>query len=802
METCVLMGYAAVNSINNGRFDCRALPMHNIRREGVLLKFSIDNPADNPTEGKWMINCRIKISCPSTRVMAIIETVTIDNTGKLWITARFSQSVPNSNKFDRGVHIVSQQESFEHQVLSTGFYNKTKTNDNGRRILEALYGGRAITHNYPTRTRAYNFPSEVPIALNQYQCDYVNMITGNIPIVVGCSPFGCGKSMTIVAAALEIHKKMAEESVLRKYMKQVMLTQSNYASVNLVDIAKRIRPEILSYFKFVRYISEKNWKELSEDCKTEYDLPTLMALEFKAWALGEKTSKKLDYPQKLNMINFLLNEKLLYPENFKGEAFLTFENGCKRSEPWPSYLLKAFFNLYEPDLIITTTDSLQSLLKSAVLLPHSVGAIQIDEASQVPEYAFISLLTTFPNACYGLIGDIQQLPPYCDTNLSGKLKDYGIGNTMERAVAGKLFPQAMLREVYRCNPRVTNLLSDLFYEGRLIPGVTENQRNEFIRKRPDFWPATQFPVMIVNNEDRGSRVGTSYQNNSEEETVKTLLNRLTKKYNGYKLQPSDIGVISFYAAQTSLLIGSLRDRGVKCGTVDAFQGSEREVIILCCTNERISQFMQMSKRINVAMSRARQATIIIGNVNGLKVAGYWRDIVREAERHYCIIQAESLGDIRIQPYRAAQRQNTEEYHNNRTQVPRVSNQSLISNQMGVLSISSPNPELSTLLSAEVMVLKKELEDARKTADLLKNELKKVQEKFQEKEWNLCEICVSPYQQGVADKTPKFLVCGHTFCQGCIICMTRSNTIDCPTCRFASQGPAEQLKTNFAIYKHL
>ena len=55
-----------------------------------------------------------------------------------------------------------------------------------------------------------------------------------------------------------------------------------------------------------------------------------------------------------------------------------------------------------------------------------------------------------------------------------------------------------------------------------------------------------------------------------------------------------------------------------------------------------------------------------------------------------------------------------------------------------------------------MVLKKELEDARKTADLLKNELKKVQEKFQEKEWNLCEICVSPYQQGVADKTPKFL----------------------------------------------
>ncbi|EFP03507.1 hypothetical protein CRE_09502 [Caenorhabditis remanei] len=856
METCVLMGYAAANSINNGRFDCRALPMENISRKGPILKFSIENPPENPTEGKWLVNCRIKIDCPLTNVMAIIETIVITDPRRLWVTARLSSNVPNNNKFDRGIHIVSQQGSQENQVLRTGFFHKTGLNDNGRRILEALYGGRAITHNYPTRTRSYNFPSNIPIALNQYQCNYVNMITGNIPIVVGCSPFGCGKSMTIVTAAVEIHKKTAEENLLRKYNKQLMLTQSNYASVNLVEIAKKIRPEILSDFKFVRYISEKNWKELSDDCKTEYDLPKLMGKVFKSWALGEKTSELLSFPHMENMINFLLDGEFLFPEYFTGAAFCTFKfPRFQKRYPSVRFLLEAFFILYEPDLVITTIDSLQALLKSEVLLPHSVQTIQIDEASQVPEYTFISLLTLFPNASYGLIGDIQQLPPYCETGLDGKLKDYGIGNTMERAVRGNMFPQAMLREVYRCHPRVTHLLSDLFYEGILIPGVTEDQRNEFLRKRPDLWPASQFPVMIVNNKEKGMRMGTSCQNGSEKELVKTLLNRLTEEHNRYQLQPSDIGVISFYAAQTSILTEALRGRGVKCGTVDAFQGSEREVIILCCTNAKISQFMQMSNRINVAMSRAKQATIIIGNVDGLRNARYWSDIVKEAEREKCVIQAESLRDIQIrsQPNRTtSQRQSAREYHNNRSQVPRgrkkpdilnqmsaltvsetlgvvqippsqriprnernrgyhnnrtkvpkVSNQANISDEMKVLNVSTPtNPESSTSESADTLIMKKELEAARKMAEQLEKELKKVQEKFQEKEWNLCEICVSPYEQGVAEKTPKFLVCGHTFCQECLIHMTISNEIKCPTCRVASRGPAANLNTNFAIYKHL
>ncbi|KAF1767252.1 hypothetical protein GCK72_007211 [Caenorhabditis remanei] len=650
METCVLMGYAAANSITNGRFDSRSFPMHNLSRDRTVVRFSIDNPAEDPTEGKWMINSRIKISGPAGELNATIETV-ISERKSLKITARLSRDIPNHVKFNNGIHVVYQREAMELQVLRTGLSNKAPPGSNGRQILEVLYGAEPLECDYNVNGTSYFFPDKDPVELNEYQCDYVDMILAKLPIVVGCSPFGCGKSMTIVTAALEIHKRSVARRnkfyTLEKKKVQLLVTQSNYASVNLVDIANKAKKGTDSEgskLKFVRYLSEKNWKELADDCLTDYDLPKLMEIESLAWTLGHRKHEKLEFRHMASMVNFVIEGKIARPHEFVGQAMSTYNNSAfDNFKSWPRDLLEAFFMLYDPDLIMTTADSLQTLLSSAILIPSSVETIQIDEASQVPEYTFISLLTSFPNASYGLIGDIEQLPPYCETGLDGKLKDYGIGNTMERAVNGEMFPQAMLREVYRCSPRITNLLSDLFYEGQLISGVTVDQRNEFVRKRKDFWPKSEFPVLVLNNKEKGYKMGTSCGNKSEKEIVNALLNLLTKEHNRYKLKPSDIGVISFYAAQTSILTEALRGRGVKCGTVDAFQGSEKEVIILCCTNEKISDFMQMSNRINVAMSRGRQATIIIGNVDGLKKADYWSVIVRAAEVEGCVMDTNFLG---------------------------------------------------------------------------------------------------------------------------------------------------------------
>ncbi|EGT49791.1 hypothetical protein CAEBREN_04089 [Caenorhabditis brenneri] len=644
VETCVLMGYCAANALAFGRLDTRAFSIQDAKRVGRLLTFHIDNPMEKPTEGKWTVGNRISVHGAAGGAHAVIETVLVVK-NELKITARLSKDAPSHLKFTGGLFLVSQMEPEGRPILRDGFFNQIPEGSHGRKILETLYGGAKL-QKHAVAGKSFCYPVESPVELNRFQSEYVEMLQDreNHPIVVGSSPFGCGKSMTIVTAAVELAK------IVHPSKKQLLITQSNFASVNLVEIARRVAEgPNPGGFKFVRFITPNNSKAVAEDCLTDYDLPVLQKRIFIEWAEGKHQLGKVMYAHRHKIVNYLLNNQLVHPKSFVGEAAESLKQRKQAGSVSPRALLEVFLILYRPSVIMITADSLPSLLQNNVLEKKDVSTIQIDEASQLPEYSFVSLLTLFPHANFGLIGDIQQLPPYCEIGLEGKLKDYGIGNTMERAVKGDLFPQAMLREVYRCHPKTTDLLSDLFYGGKLISGVSENRRKSFMEGRPDFWKNSNFPVMIVNNQGKTQKIGTSCGNADEKEVVQRLLGTLTSNYKGYKLQESDIGVISFYKGQTSVLIDALRGRDVKCGTVDAFQGTEREVIILCCTNEQISEFMQLGNRLNVAMSRAKQVTIIVGNVDGLRKAKYWNTIVERAEKHGCVMEADSLPKVYLAP---------------------------------------------------------------------------------------------------------------------------------------------------------
>ncbi|CAL2033975.1 unnamed protein product [Caenorhabditis brenneri] len=465
VETCVLMGYSAANALAFGRLDTRAFPIQDAKRVGWLLHFYIDNPVEKPTEGKWAVGSRISVHGAAGGAHAVIETL-LAVKNALKITARLSQGAPNQITFD-GLYLVSQMEPEGRPILRDGFFNQIPEGSHGRRILETLYGGEKLP-KHAEKGKTFCYPVEKPAELNVFQSEYMEMLQDreNHPIVVGSSPFGCGKSMTILSSS----------------QKQLLITQSNFVSVNLVEIAKRVAEGPNSEgFKFVRYryITPNNSEVVAEDCLTDYHLPVLQKRIFTEWAEGKHQVGKPSYKHHHKILSFLFNKQLVHMNN--KERLLAYP---KKDE---------------------------------------VSTIQIDEASQLPEYSFVSLLTLFPHANFGLIGDIQQLPPYYEIGLEGKLKDYGIGNTMGRAVTGNLFPQAMLREVYRCHPKTTDLLSDFFYGGKLITRISEGQRKSFMEGRPDFWKNPKFPVMLVNNQGRTQTIGTSCGNIDKKETVQLLL---------------------------------------------------------------------------------------------------------------------------------------------------------------------------------------------------------------------------------------------------------------------------------------
>ncbi|XP_023349496.1 putative regulator of nonsense transcripts 1, partial [Eurytemora carolleeae] len=99
-----------------------------------------------------------------------------------------------------------------------------------------------------------------------------------------------------------------------------------------------------------------------------------------------------------------------------------------------------------------------------------------------------------------------------------------------------------------------------------------------------------------------------------------------------RANPVSIGIITFYnkqKANISLEIQTRRIHGVDVNTVDGYQGSERDVIIISCVRsggESIG-FLSDKERVNVALTRAKQALILIGDLDTLKKNEMWGGMI-------------------------------------------------------------------------------------------------------------------------------------------------------------------------------
>lgn len=107
---------------------------------------------------------------------------------------------------------------------------------------------------------------------------------------------------------------------------------------------------------------------------------------------------------------------------------------------------------------------------------------------------------------------------------------------------------------------------------------------------------------------------------------------------GRGVPAQDIAVITPYHAQVRLLRELLRQplaQGLDLGTVDSFQGREKEVILvdLVRSNERGELgFLQDTRRMNVALTRARRLLIVIGDSATIGAHPFYADFLAEVER--------------------------------------------------------------------------------------------------------------------------------------------------------------------------
>jgi AAA domain/DNA helicase ZGRF1-like, N-terminal domain/GRF zinc finger len=260
-----------------------------------------------------------------------------------------------------------------------------------------------------------------------------------------------------------------------------------------------------------------------------------------------------------------------------------------------------------------------------VLADSRFPIVLLDESSQMVEP--LSLLPMARFGCERLVcvGDPQQLPPTLPSYPASSSTAAAAGGSLDRPMFSRLqslgYEPIMLRTQYRCHAQLGELSSRLFYGGSLLhaapqraPLVPDLEPHCFIDYRSDrSGAACVGPTPPAEHIDARTN---SVCNRFEARIVSRLVCALL---DNTPIEPSQIGVIVFYTAQAIAIADllakappSLGAALVQVSTVDAFQGAERDIIILSCVRTSQLGFIADPNRLNVALTRARRHLFIVG----------------------------------------------------------------------------------------------------------------------------------------------------------------------------------------------
>lgn len=254
-----------------------------------------------------------------------------------------------------------------------------------------------------------------------------------------------------------------------------------------------------------------------------------------------------------------------------------------------------------------------------ILKDSKFSILILDESSQCLEPLALLPISRFQCKKLILCGDPLQLPP----TLSGVSDDPK--NSIEKTIFIRLanvgFQPLMLHTQYRCHPMISSLSNELFYSGKIKNGITEKDRESLI-------PGLA-PIVVINAIGKEVFSSSSVYNNEEIRVVLKLVNMLIE----YGIEETKIGVISLYHTQTFKLSNELKHyKGIKVSTVDAFQGGEKEIIILSCVRTNSLEFIESEKRLNVAISRAKRHLIIVCSQSSLEKGKFYNFIFERAKK--------------------------------------------------------------------------------------------------------------------------------------------------------------------------
>ena len=257
----------------------------------------------------------------------------------------------------------------------------------------------------------------------------------------------------------------------------------------------------------------------------------------------------------------------------------------------------------------------------------------IDEATQATEP-----VTWIPMTCAKKVimaGDHFQLPP---TVRSKEAEEKGLGITLFERYYDVLKPESkqLLERQYRMNEKIMGFSSKEFYENLLVADDTvKNQTLAGIASVTKTDETTQ-PIVFIDTAGKGfeEKLEEGSQSRFNPEEAELVLSEL-KKMIDLGVPPEGIAVISPYSAQVRLLSSRSPHPEVEIDSVDGFQGREKELVIVSLVRSNVEGdmgFLTDTRRMNVAMTRARRKLIVVGDSATLSSIKFYQDFMEYVEK--------------------------------------------------------------------------------------------------------------------------------------------------------------------------
>lgn len=292
-----------------------------------------------------------------------------------------------------------------------------------------------------------------------------------------------------------------------------------------------------------------------------------------------------------------------------------------------------------PVVLSTTFSSRSSVCKNA-----KYDYVIIDEASQVDVATGALALSCAKNVV--IVGDSKQLPNVVTEDVSKRtdaiFEDYKVDegyrfskNSFLESVCNIIpdAPQTLLREHYRCHPKIIGFCNQKFYGGQLVIMTEDNNEDD---------------TLSVFKTVKGEHVRDLFNQRQIDVVVNEVMPQITAS-------KEEIGIIAPYNNQVNAMT-KVVDSEIDVATVHKFQGREKDVIIITTVDDEISEFVDDPNLLNVAVSRAKNQLVLVVTGNDIPDSSNIKDLISYIEyNNFVVVESEvySVFDFLYKEYTAS-----------------------------------------------------------------------------------------------------------------------------------------------------